>query len=115
MGSLFRQVGSLFSLNSDKNKRHFIFGFICYAYHKLNQEASLYRRNEENTQRFKAVTEELFADDSIFTDELIDKDLRTSLIQKFKTPSESQTYAADNKDIVIACAMCDDLREFVRR
>ena len=107
-----------YSLISGKNKRHFIFGFICYAYHKFNQEASRYRRNdsnEEHTQRFKAVTEELFADDSIFTDEIIDKDLRIALIQKFKTPSEAEKYAVDTKDKVLACAMCDDLREFVRR
>ena len=101
-----------YSLISDKNKRHFIFGFICYAYHKFNQEASRYRRNEEHTQRFKAVTEELFADDSIITNEIIDKELLKTLIQKFNTPSEAEKYAVNTKDRLIACAMCDDLYVF---
>ena len=79
--------------NNEKTKQQFIFGVICYVYHQFSQRAR-----------------SLFVDDSIIIDEEIKTTLPIKYVNEFT--GQSNQYAINSEDRVIACAVCNDLDDF---
>ena len=81
-----------FKHTNKKTKRQFIFGVICYVYH-----------------HFEPAIRGLFKE-SIIADERILTELFQTFVQKFT--GQSNQYAINSEDKVIACAVCNDLNDF---